>query len=87
LKQECENKSYPFTVDSTLKLEKTFDMGDAAGDFAYISSPDGIPIEFVETRKVPVIKKLGLYIKLYNRDPEKSLPNWMLKALRFQRKK
>jgi catechol 2,3-dioxygenase-like lactoylglutathione lyase family enzyme len=87
LKEECKEKNYPFTVDSTLKLDKTFDMGDAAGDFAYISDPEGTPIEFVQTRKVPIIKSLGLYIKLYKRNPEKSLPLWMLKATRFQRVK
>ncbi len=87
LKKECSEKGFPFTVDSTISLDKAFDMGDAAGNFSYISDPDGTPIEFVETRKVPVIKKLGWYIKLYNRDPKKSLPIWLLKALRFQRKK
>jgi catechol 2,3-dioxygenase-like lactoylglutathione lyase family enzyme len=87
LRAECEQKGYPFTVDSTITLDKPFDMGDAAGNFSYISDPDGTPIEFVETRKVPIMKKLGLYIKLYNRNPEKSLPQWMLKALRFQRVK
>jgi catechol 2,3-dioxygenase-like lactoylglutathione lyase family enzyme len=87
LKQECAEKGFPFTVDSTKTLDKVFDMGAAAGNFSYVSDPDGTPIEFVETRKVPVIKKIGWYIKLYNRDPKKSLPLWMLKALRFQRKK
>jgi len=86
LRKECERKGFPFTVDSTRTLAKAFDMGDAAGNFSYISDPDGTPIEFVETRKVPVLKKLGIYIKLYRRDPEKSLPVWMLKSLRFQRK-
>ncbi len=87
LKQECIARGYPFTADSTKTLDKAFDIGAAAGNFAYISDPDGTPIEFVETRKAPVIKKIGWYIKLYNRDPEKSLPVWMLKALRFQRRK
>jgi catechol 2,3-dioxygenase-like lactoylglutathione lyase family enzyme len=87
LRDECKRKGFPFTVDSTIALAKAFDMGDAAGNFSYISDPDGTPIEFVETRKVPLIKKFGLYIKLYKRDPEKSLPVWVLKALRFQRKK
>lgn len=87
LRDESMAMGFPFTVDSTLKLVKTFDMGDAAGDFAYISDPDGTPIEFVETRKIPIFKKIGWYLKLYNRDPEKSLPHWMLRSLRFQKRK
>ncbi len=86
LRKECSEKGFPFTVDSTLMLAKAFDMGDAAGNFSYISDPDGTPLEFVETRKVPVFKKLGIYIKLYKRDPEKSLPHWILRSLRFLRK-
>lgn len=62
-------------------------MGDAAGQFAYIEDPDGTLIEFVETHKVPVVKKLGLSINLKNRNPEKPLPGWMLKMLRFGRVK
>jgi catechol 2,3-dioxygenase-like lactoylglutathione lyase family enzyme len=85
LKEECIAKGFPFTVDSTLQLENTFDMGDAAGDFAYISDPDGIPIEFVQTRKIALIKSIGWHIKLYKRNPEKALPRWMLKSMRFLR--
>ncbi len=87
LREECEKKGYPFTVDSTKTMDKVFDIGAAAGDFSYISDTDGTPIEFVETHKVPVIKKLGWYIKLYKRDPEKSLPSWLIKLLRFQKRK
>ena len=45
-------------------------MGEAAGHFTYIEDPDGALIEFVETHKVPVLKKLGWYIHLKDRDPE-----------------
>ena len=38
-------------------------------------------IEFVETHKVPIMKKWGWYINLKNRDPEKNLPKWILKAM------
>ena len=62
-------------------------MGDAAGQFAYIEDPDGTLIEFVETHKVPLVKKLGLSINLQKRDPEKPLPRWMLKALSLMRVK
>ena len=77
LKKECENQGFPFTVDSS----NSFDMGEAAGRFSYIEDPDGTLIEFVETHKVPVMKKIGWYINLKNRDPKKHLPRWMLLAM------
>lgn len=77
LKKECEEKGFPFTVDSS----DTFDMGEAGGRFSYIEDPDGTLIEFVETHKVPIMKKLGWYIHLKNRKPGKHLPNWMLKTM------
>lgn len=85
----CAGKGYPFTVDTTQRFKEgsSFDMGDAAGQFAYIEDPDGTLIEFVETHKVPIIKKLGLAINLKNRNPERSLPKWMLKMLSFARVK
>ncbi|MEM9990748.1 MAG: VOC family protein, partial [Bacteroidota bacterium] len=82
LKQRAADLGFPFTVDSG-----HFDMGDAAGRFAYIEDPDGALIEFVETYKVPVAKKIGFYINLQGRNPYKPLPRWMLKALGFNRKK
>lgn len=83
LKEECQQKGFPFTVNSA----DSFDMGVAAGHFSYISDPDGTPIEFVETHKLPIIEKLGWYMNLKGRDPKKSLPNWMIKTLRFSRVK
>jgi len=62
-------------------------MGDAAGQFAYIEDPDGTLIEFVETHKIPLLKKLNLSLDLRKRDPEKPLPKWMLGMLRFMRVK
>jgi hypothetical protein len=62
-------------------------MGEAAGHFAYIEDPDGTLIEFVESHKIPVIKKLGIFIDLRKRDPLKPLPDFMLKALGFGRVK
>ena len=85
LKEECSEKGFPFTVDSATRDPNTFDMGEAAGHFSYIEDPDGTLIEFVETHRIPVLKKLGWYINLRNRDPKKNLPNWLLKALRFNR--
>jgi catechol 2,3-dioxygenase-like lactoylglutathione lyase family enzyme len=88
LKNFCESKGFPFTVDSKKSHEgNSFDMGEAAGHFSYIEDPDGTLIEFVETHKVPILKKLGWYLDLRKRDPNKSLPDWIVKTLRFSRVK
>lgn len=81
MKQLCQSKGHPFTVDSS----GSFDMGEAAGYFSYVEDPDGTLIEFVETHRIPIIKKMGWYLNLRKRDPKKSLPTWMLKALKFSR--
>ena len=81
LKKDCIEAGFPFTVDTG----ETFDMGEAGGRFSYIEDPDGTMIEFVETHKVPLIKKIGWYIHLKNRNPEKHLPKWMLSFMRFSR--
>ncbi|MFY9310485.1 MAG: VOC family protein [Bacteroidia bacterium] len=83
MKKLCAEKGYPYTVDSGEK----FDMGEAAGHFSYIEDPDGALIEFVETKKIPIMKKLGWYLDLRKRDARKPLPDWMLKALKFNRVK
>jgi catechol 2,3-dioxygenase-like lactoylglutathione lyase family enzyme len=88
LKEFCESKGFPFTVDSKKSHEGTsFDMGETAGYFSYIEDPDGTLIEFVETHKVPILKKIGWYLDLRKRDPKESLPDWILKTLRFSRVK
>ena len=83
LKQKCADSGHPFTVESN----PDFDMGEAAGQFAYIEDPDGALIEFVETHKIPIMKKIGWYLHLNKKDPSKPLPDWMLKTLRFSRVK
>jgi catechol 2,3-dioxygenase-like lactoylglutathione lyase family enzyme len=82
LRDDCQRMGYPFTVDSS----NSFDMGDAAGHFAYNEDPDGTLIEYVEAHRVPILKKLGWYFNLKKRDATKPLPDWMVKALRFNRK-
>jgi catechol 2,3-dioxygenase-like lactoylglutathione lyase family enzyme len=82
LKKHCSNLGSEFTADSS----NSFDMGQAAGHFAYIEDPDGALIEFVETHRVPVIKKIGWYFRLKGRSP-KPLPKWMVWALSFNRVK
>ncbi|HEU4719514.1 MAG TPA: VOC family protein [Bacteroidia bacterium] len=83
MKKLCESKGHPFTVDSA----NSFDMGEAAGHFSYIEDPDGTLIEFVETHKVPVLKKLGWYLNLKKRPADKPLPDWMLKSMGLNRVK
>lgn len=83
LVEECKEKGLPFQVLSA----PSFDMGDANGHWGYIEDADGTLIEFIETHKVPLIKKLGININLKNRNPEKSLPNWMLKGMNLKRVK
>jgi len=73
----CDAQNFAFTVDSS----NSFDMGKAAGHFSYCEDPDGTLIEFVETHKIPIIEKLGLYLNVKNRNPLKPLPNWMFSLL------
>lgn len=82
----AEEAGSPFTVDS-IRQNPDFDMGDAAGHFAYNEDPSGTLIEYVETCRVPVAKKWGLFLNLQRFDATKPLPDWMVKGLRFTRKK
>lgn len=83
MQKRCESKGHPFTVDSA----NSFDMGEAAGHFSYIEDPDGTLIEFVETHKVPVLKKIGWYLNLKKRPAEKPLADWMVKSMGLNRVK
>lgn len=76
----CAEKGHPFTVDSCPDGE-VFDMGDASGRFTYIEDPDGTLIEFVETYRVPVVKKLGWFIDMGRRNPEKPLPRFLFRVM------
>ena len=88
LRQYCRSKGFPFTVDSETSFKgNSFDMGEAAGHFSYIEDPDGTLIEFVETHKVPILKKIGWYMDISKRKPGKSLPTWILKTLKYSRVK
>lgn len=84
MKARASALGYPFTVDSS----GSFDMGEAAGYFSYVEDPDGTLIEFVETHKIPIAKKIGWYLDLRKRSrPEKPLPKWLLRALGIGRVK
>ncbi len=86
LRNVCKEKGCPFTVD-TLELLNggNFDMGDAAGMFAYIEDMGGTLIEFTETYKLPILPFYSLSMK--GRDPKKPLPMWLMKALKFKKYK
>ena len=81
LKEKCAAFGQPFTVDSG----NNFEMGEAAGHFSYIEDPDGTLIEFVETFKIPILKKLNWYLDLRKRNPVNALPDWMLKSMSLNR--
>jgi catechol 2,3-dioxygenase-like lactoylglutathione lyase family enzyme len=85
LREEVKAKGFPFTVDSA-KAKDSFDMGEAAGNFAYIKAPEGTLIEFVETHKIPLLKKFGWYLDLRKRG-EKPLPNWIFRLFGIMRVK
>lgn len=88
LRAICAKEGHPFTVDSTGgNIDNSFDMGEAAGHFSYIEDPDGTLIEFIETHRVPLVKKLGINLNLSKRNPEKSFPKWLLKGFAFNRVK
>lgn len=83
LKSKAAALGHPFTVDSA----NSFDMGKAAGRFAYVEDPDGALIEFVETHKLPLVEKWGWYVDLKKRSGQKSLPKWLLSCFSFNRVK
>ncbi len=78
----CAEHGRPLTVNSG----DSFEMGDAAGQFGYNEDPDGTLIEYVETHKVPILKKLGWYLDLHKRKNSKALPDWMVKCMGFSKK-
>ena len=81
VKAETEAMGHPFVCDSGAD----FGMGEANGHFTYIEDPDGTLIEFVETFRIPIIKKLGIYLDLAKKDDRKQLG--ILKLLRFAKVK
>ncbi len=82
-REKTKQMGHPFTVDSAHAIE-SFDMGEAAGSFAYIQAPEGTLIEFVETHKIPILKKIGWYIDLRKRGHH-PLPDYVMKMFRFMR--
>lgn len=84
IEKECTAQGFPFTCDSKNALK----MGDNTEvHCTYIEDPDGTLIELIEVYKIPLLKKLGLFLNVEKRNPEKPLPSWLLKGLKFNRVK
>jgi len=81
LEKDLTAAGYGFRCDS----REVLDMGNTRVHCTYIDDPDGTLIELIEVYKVPIVEKWGLFLNVEARDPDKPLPNWMLKALRFSR--
>ncbi len=84
-REKTKEMGHPFTVDSA-RAKESFDMGEAAGSFAYIQAPEGTLIEFVETHKIPLMKKIGWYLDIKKRGHH-PLPKWMLRMFKYMRVK
>ena len=83
VQKTAEELGHPFVCDSG----SDFQMGEAGGHFTYVEDPDGTLIEFVETFKIPILKRFGIYLNLKNRDDHKPLSRYVTKALKFLRVK
>lgn len=81
LGKSLESKNFGFTCDS----QSALDMGTTKVHCTYIDDPDGTWIELIEVHKVPIMEKWGIYLDVAKRNPNKPLPDFMLKALRFSR--
>jgi len=60
-----------------------FKMDAADGHFTYVEDPDGTLIEFVETFKIPVLPKYGIFLNLKKRSEHKALPTLLIKCFKF----
>lgn len=81
LGEALAGKGFAFRCDSNDAL----DMGNTKVHCTYIDDPDETWLEMIEVHKVPIVEKWGIYLNVAKRDPEKPLPDFMLKALRFSR--
>lgn len=81
LGDQLEANGFGFTCDSNSAL----DMGNTKVHCTYIEDRDSTWIELIEVHKVPIIEKWGIFLNVARRSPDKPLPDFMLKALRFSR--
>ncbi|UTW65029.1 VOC family protein [bacterium SCSIO 12643] len=82
LGKDLAAKGFGFTCDTDDALTMG---GSTQVHCTYIEDPDGILIELIEVFKIPIIEKLGIYLNVEKRNPQKPLPSFMLKAMRFSR--
>lgn len=88
LKDFCKSRGHPFTIDSQeTERGASFEMGKVTSRVAYIDDPDGTPIEFVETHRLPILPALGIAVDLGSGAHQKSVPDWLLKLIKFRKVK
>ena len=74
LADKLKQQGIHFTVDTG----SDFSMGKlASGRFAYFEDPDGSLIEFVETYRIPILKKWGISLNV--KKMRRKLPRWILR--------
>ncbi len=78
--EKARMMGFRVSIDS----KDSFSMESSSGRFAYVEDPDGSPIEFVETHRMQVGKRM--HIDLKKRKKQTALPNWMLKMLKHQQR-
>ena len=83
LKLNAAQHHHKFFVDS----KNSFGMETPSGRYCYIEDPDGTLIELVETHKVPILKKFGLFLNLRNRTKVKPLPKFLIKLVALSKVK
>ncbi|GAB4385431.1 MAG: hypothetical protein Kow0075_17160 [Salibacteraceae bacterium] len=79
--KRAQHSGHPFTVDSGT----AFDMGEAAGRFAYLEDPDGTLIELVETDRITLSKLFKWKLKLNDKRKQRPLPRWFFSVLALSR--
>jgi catechol 2,3-dioxygenase-like lactoylglutathione lyase family enzyme len=83
LGEDLERRGFGFRCDSN----DAIGMGKTRVHCTYIDDPDECWLELIEVYKVPILEKWGIFLDVQKRGQDESLPRWMLKALRFNRKK
>ena len=82
LGEELDKQGFGFRCDTNDALS----MGDHTSvHCTYIDDPDECWLELIEVHKIPILEKLGLFLNVQKRDPQRPLPKWMLYALKFNR--
>ncbi len=81
IEKQLGYSGYNFTCDSSDQHH----MGKTHVHCTYLEDPDGTLIEFTEVYKMPIIEKMGIFLRLSSRNPDKSIPSWLLKMSRFAR--